>query len=168
MFDENNNNKRLNLINSLNVHEKKLIGDAKYKKISEQLKLDKLKNIYGPDCSCNKIVNENNSVSIDMNKCKNVNSLILLNNKNPIMKINNKINHSEDHYCTNNKLNYFKLNICKYYFYHCFKKTENKKFELYENGIGMITNILDIINVFNTNYFFDDYFKKMNNTKRFI
>ena len=169
-FNNNQNsdedNKILNLKNSIKIQGKQLIiVGANNKKTNEQLKLDDLRNISRPEYSCNKILNDNNSASIDMNKLKNFNSVVLLNNKSRLIKINNNINQNLDKDWSKSKLYDFKINFFKYYFYHCFKNTENKEFELYQYGIEMLTNQLDIINVFNTNFFFENYFTKINNIK---
>ena len=166
LFNENNN-KIMNFKSSLNIHEKQLISDdAKNKKVTEELKLDNLKNISGPEYSCNKILNENN-LSIDKNKLKSINSVILLNNRSRLLKINDNINYNLDNDLDNSKLFDFKFNIFKYCFYYLFKNRENKEFELYKYGIQMLTNQLDIINVFTTNFFFDNYLKKKDNFKRY-
>ena len=161
------NNKILNFKSPLNFQKQSIIGDEQNKNTNKQYKLGNLKSISKQERSFNKILNESNSASIDMNKIKNVNSVILLNKRNRLIKINDNVNNNFGKDCTNShsKLDDFKLNFFKYYFYHCFKNTENKEFELYQYGIGMVVNQLDIINVFNTNFFCDNYLKKMNNTK---
>ena len=162
-------NKILNFKSSFNLQKQSIIDDERNKKIDKFFKLGNSKSISRPEHSFNKILNESNSVSVDMNKMKNVNSVILLNKRNRLMKINDYVNNSLDNGYTKSisKLDYFKLNFFKYCFYHFYKNTEKKEFELYQYGIGMVVNQLDIINVFNNNFFCDNYLKKMNSSENF-
>ena len=66
----------------------------------------------------------------------------------------------------NNQIDRFKLNIFEYYFYrNCFRNCYKKQFYLYEYGLEVIKNQLDIMNVFNANFFFNILFKRLMKTK---
>ena len=63
-------------------------------------------------------------------------------------------------------INSFHYNFFQYFFYsycNCFRN--NKTFDLYQYGIEMIKDQLDIINEFNVNFLFNIYFKKIINIK---
>ena len=64
------------------------------------------------------------------------------------------------------QINSLKFNIFEYYFYrNCFRIYYKKQFGLYEYGLEVIKNQLDIINVFNANFFFNLLFKKLTKIK---
>ena len=67
---------------------------------------------------------------------------------------------------TNNQIDNLKFNIFEYYFYrNCFRIYYKKQFDLYEYGLEIIKNQLDIVNVFNANFFFNVLFKRLTKIK---
>ena len=99
-----------------------------------------------------------------INNCENI--LSLNKNINNIEKKNNLIINKKNIYKINNSTKSFNFNIFEYYLYrNCFRIYYKKQFGLYGYGLAVIKNQLDIINVFNANFFFNILFKKLTTVK---
>ena len=103
-----------------------------------------------------------NSSLYGLNKINNDNILNLNKNVNNFEQIKNVVTKKKNIRDINNNIISFKFNIFEYYFYrNCFRTNNKSKFCLYEYGLEVIKNQLDIINVFNANFFFNVLFKRL-------
>ena len=100
-------------------------------------------------------LNKNNNLENILCLNKNINNIDLRRN---VFKKNQKI------HAININVNSFKFNILEYYFYKSCKRVYYKKqFVLYEYGLEVIKNQLDIINIFNAIFCFNNLLKRVRN-----
>ena len=96
------------------------------------------------------------------------NILSLSKNINSIDQKENILTRQKSFFEINNHIDRFKFNIFEYFIYgNCFRVYYKKQIGLYEYGLEVIKNQLDIINVFNANFFFNILFKRLRKIKSF-
>ena len=104
-----------------------------------------------------------NSSLFVLKKVNNIENILNLNkNINNIDQRENVVTRQKTILEVNNHIDKFKFNIFEYYVYkNCFRKYYKKQLVLNEYGLEVIKNQLDIINVFNANFFFNVLFKRL-------
>ena len=108
-----------------------------------------------------------NSSIFALKKVNNFGNVLSLSKSvNNIEKKRNIITNKKNINEVSNQIDSFRFNIFEYYIYrYCFRIYNKKQHCLYEYGLEVIKNQLDIINVFNANFFFNVLFKRLTRIK---
>ena len=146
-------------------------------KSETEVKLNLSSNQEGCDINAININNMNKIICMDrmtgnsslfaLNKLNNLGNILILNkNKNDIKQSGNIMMKKKIINEISNRIDSFRFNFFEYYIYgRCFRNYYKKQFDLYEYGLEVIKNQLDIINVFTANFFFNNLFKRLTKIK---